>query len=310
MLTLPERGMSAKSVTAHNINFEIFCDWIEGNVLLADGEISTTDVVDVLIENHIYDDQDFAQINVENAWSEIKRRLSWLGAKSEPITLSDSRATSNRTWQEIPAHSFCLVLSFAKLFPEWAEKNKDYLGQGELFEELTKESMKVLLPGWEIHSTGWSKNHAVTLRDVVDEIIVRVGDAIGNIDRWAAVKAKEAGLDLLCYRSFADGRIGKPVFLMQCASGGNWDEKLHTPDLMVWKKIIDWASEPKKAFSMPYALSDKEFIKKSNLVDGLLVDRYRLLSASSENSDWLSDPLRKRLIAWLEPRIEDLPSMD
>ena len=106
MLMLPEKGMVARSIDSHNINFEIFCDWIEGSILLTDGEISTTDIVDVLTENFIYDDQDFALSNVENAWSEIERRLSWLGDISNPINFTLNRATSKQNWQEIPAHVF------------------------------------------------------------------------------------------------------------------------------------------------------------------------------------------------------------
>jgi len=41
-------------------------------------------------------------------------------------------------------------------------------------------------------------------------------------------------------------------------------------------------------------------------VEGLLLDRYRLLGASQFNKHWISDEIEDRIIAWLEPRIEKL----
>ena len=97
---------------------------------------------------------------------------------------------------------------------------------------------------------------------------------------------------------------------MQCGSGGNWDGKLHTPNLRVWTKIVQWASKPKKAFATPYALSDEDFIEDCNLVNGLFLDRYRLLSCDQGNPDWVSADLKADIVAWLEPRIQLLPQAD
>ena len=103
---------------------------------------------------------------------------------------------------------------------------------------------------------------------------------------------------------FADQRGGLPVFLAQCASGSKWEEKLHTPNLGQWKKLIDFASEPYKAFSLPYALDDRELRLRSAQISGLLLDRYRLLAQGVPEDEWLSNELRERLVSWLDPRVQ------
>jgi hypothetical protein len=216
-----------------------------------------------------------------------------------------------RDWREIPAYSFCLVLSFAQWYPDWAaEFGSDYNEQGELFEQLAKEAMERLFPGWVIHRTGWARTKTSKLNEIVREVTGHLGELPGSVERWTGARAHEAGLDLLCYRPFDDGRVGVPVFLMQCASGVNWDGKLHTPNLRIWTKIVQFASTPKKAFAMPHALPDESFIPTCNLVDGLFLDRYRILSPGRNNLDWVSVALKAAINKWLAPRIARLPQND
>ena len=91
----------------------------------------------------------------------------------------------------------------------------------------------------------------------------------------------------LFYRPFPDNRVGVPVYLMQCASGENWVHKLHEPDLNVWTKIILFAATPSKAIAIPFVLLDKEFKQRCNRVNGMLLDRYRLLAAVNHNGKWV-----------------------
>lgn len=309
MLTPPTVGM-ARSVREHNVDFVALCDWVEGSVLFDDEKLSISDVADVLVENEIYTKQEEAKDPLEivsAAWAEVKRRQNWIGMGS-PIKVSRIRLRRLYDWQNAPAHSFCLALSLAQWYPDWArEFGSDYNEQGELFEQLTKEAMEWIFPEWVIHPTGWTRTTPNKLNEVVQEVVSHLGEASGDIERWTEAKAHEAGLDLLCYRPFKDGRVGMPVFLVQCASGVHWNSKLHTPNLRIWTKIVQFASDPKKAFAMPHALSDENFIPTCNLVDGLLLDRYRLLSPGSDNPDWISVELKAAIIKWLKPRIERLP---
>lgn len=310
MLRIPARGVY-RSVNSHNVSIDVLCDWIEGSLLFGESELSTTDVIDVLIENYIYDEQEMASQRVSDAWAELKRRQACLGDEASFSIKSHRISRRRNSWEDTPAHSFCVLLSFAKWYSEWASQfGKDYTEQGEIFEELTKESLEVQFGGWQIHLTGWARTRPNKLTSVVEEVANQLGEYKGKIERWSKPTANEAGLDILCYRPFPDGRVGVPVYLLQCASGGDWEGKLHTPRLEIWTRLIEFTARPKKAFATPFAFLDDEFIRNCNLVDGMLIDRYRLLSAARYKENWISKELRSRIIDWAAPRIAKLPSRD
>lgn len=306
MLALPIKGIS-RSVEKHNVDLSIMCDWIEGSILFEDAELSQIDIADALTEEQIYDDHDMCMEMVENAWSEIKRRQYWIGIES-PYSFTSGGITRIREWKNVPAYSFCLLLSLAALYRDWAKQfGRDYTKQGQLFEELTKESLACQFKDWKFYLTGWSRTRAISINKIVQEIAEQLGESIGNLRRWTDQDQKDAELDMLCYRPFKDGRVGVPVYLMQCASGGNWEGKLHTPRIELWTHIINFASKPKKAFATPFAMTDDVFIRKCMLVDGMLIDRHRILAACGDKKKWLSDKLSKKLIGWTNPRVKTLP---
>jgi hypothetical protein len=216
--------------------------------------------------------------------------------------------TRRLDWSEAPAHSFFLVLAFAKWYPRWAKAfGRDFTEQGELFELVTRDSVQVLFPGWDFFATGWTRTASKKLKQVVSAVAERLGEELGQVERWSKPTANEAGLDLVGYRPFPDGRRAVPVLLFQCASGGDWDTKLHTPDLRIWGRIVNFVAAPKKAFATPFAFLDDEFDRAGNLVNGLLLDRYRILSASRLAAGWLSPDLGTRLVQWIQQRITTLP---
>lgn len=309
MLALPTPGIS-RSVNVHNVELDVLCDWLESSVLFEEEELSATDVVDVLLEEHFYDDSDMASEIVSSAWTELLRRQSWI-PEGSPFLIAGHRISRMRTWRQVPAYSFCLLLSLSKWYRSWARQfGSDYTEQGELFEELIKESLIQQFRDWHIIVTGWSRTRGMRLTNVVHEIANELGESIGNISRWTGERAKDAELDLVCYRPFADRRVGIPVYLLQCASGTDWENKLHTPRLEIWKRLIEFTAEPKKAFATPFALLDAAFFQSCNLVNGMLIDRYRILAAGGRKKNWVSPALRERLVAWSKCRIARLPRLE
>ncbi len=308
MLLLPTVGMR-RSVERHNIDFSALCDWVEGSVLFEGENISIEDVIDQLVDNEVYDEQDFARERLVDVWYELERRERWMGGGSS-IQVAGQRVIPRRAWRESPAHSFCLALAYARLYPDWARHfGSNYTVQGDLFEALTQESLQMMFPTWVIHRTGWTQANAVTINDVVEDVATRLCEEVGQVEVWTDEKAKEAGLDLLCYRSYDDGRVGVPVYLVQCASGGDWKDKLRTPDLKIWKRIVRFVAEPRKAFAIPFAIDDDEFVRRCNVVDGPFIERYRLLAAGRSNPEWVSSGLRDSIVQWLEPRVAQLPRL-
>jgi hypothetical protein len=304
MLAIPTKGFG-KSVSVHRIKPGVFADWIEGSVLLQEDTniISQIDVADTLLDDERYSNQDFALAGVKDAWTELRRRERAMGTCSA-FSIEKKRISRHNNWRNYPAYTFCILLSLAPYYDWW--KETEYPEQGEIFELLTKESFSAQFAEWEVFHTGWTKNKPVHLREVATEVINHLGEIPGDMATWDDPYQKEAGLDLLCYRPFSDRRQGIPVYLMQCASGDNWKEKLHTPDLGIWTDIIQFKNHPLKAFSTPFTFDEKIHAQNSKLVGGLFLERCRLLSACNDKGEWLSEELRDRIISWSEKRIDNL----
>ena len=302
MLTIPPKGFS-RSVNVNNVQLDAMCDWMEACILFTDDEFSVIDFVDAIIEEQVCEQQNMALQMVDDAFAELRQRYNCVG-DSNPFRVDGARLVRTHDWKDATAHSFCVLLSLAKWNSPWARKfGHDYTEQGELFEEVTKEALQIQFTGWTVHKTGWSRSQHDRLGEVVQDVAARLGEKVGDVAYWTNPDANELGLDLLCYRPFPDARVGIPVYLLQCGSGANWDEKLHTPELSVWSKIVQFVVLPGKAFATPFALLDNDFRQKCVLVNGPLLDRYRLLTAARVDGGWVSAALRERLIAWSEPRI-------
>jgi hypothetical protein len=184
---------------------------------------------------------------------------------------------------------------------------KNYTKQGHLFELVALSALEKLLPGWKIERTGWAPDNAKKIRQIVSEVAKFLREPEGELDPWVSKDANEAGLDIVCYRPFDDSRPGLPTIFVQCASGKHHEHKLGTPNMKEWGKIIDFTAVlPQRSFVTPYVFTEGEFKRVSNKVDGLLLDRVRLLSAGSDGGEWLSAKLKKNLFEWMKPRIAKL----
>lgn len=313
MFEIPQRGF-ARSINQHNVRLDALCDWLEGGVLFqSENQLAASDVVDLLMESNIYEQQEFAWNRVEESWSELRNRARLLES-GYPIDITNTRLHRRMEWQQVPAHSLCLALSFAEWYPDWARAfGQNYTEQGELFELLTEESLRRSLDHWEIHRTGWTKTSTAKLGKVVGEVAAWLGEPLtGNMKRWKRDTANDAGLDILCFRPMPDRKPGVPLYLLQCASGipsaSYWNLKLRTPDISLWAKLIDFAVNPKRAFATPFAFQEDDFLIHCRSVDGMFFDRYRLLAPARMNPDWLPQEVGDRIVGWITPRIATLPT--
>ena len=309
MLTLPDKGIH-RSITVHNVDLNILTDWIEASVVFVDEQLSKSDVIDVLMEEQIYESQSFAAEKIEVAWNVISLRMNYLDHPLG-INVNGNRITRTDTWEIFPAYGFCLTLSCVSLYSHLPTSWENGYGiQGELFEELVLETFNQTLPKWTVKRIGWSgTSNPISLVETLPTIISDLNETEGaeynlHIDKTV----KDMGLDLLAFYSFGDEQASIPVLLVQCASGRNWTSKRNTPDIDLWKKIISFNSQPVRAFAMPFAFADTlEFRKEAAHVNGVFIDRYRLLKAFRQKDASVSNDLNKRLENWIRPRIDQLP---
>ena len=237
MLTPPSKGF-AVSVKEHNVKIGAMAEWLEGCITFSEKEITKIDVKDILHEEGYYHSQDFAQERVDDVWKELKRRQKCLGPAGT-FKVEPARLIRNGRWQDSPAYSFCLMLSLQTSYREsfFDKSGSDYTKQGELFERLTAEALETL--GWRTHSTAWSHAASNSIADKVEALALHLGEPHrpDAIDQWTEERAKDAGLDVVCDLPFTDGWAGRPLFFVQCASGENWMDKRHTPNIQQWMKF-------------------------------------------------------------------------
>ena len=310
MLEIPQKNFF-RSVEAINIKTVTLADWLEASLLFDETEIAKNDVVDVLIEEQICngDAQDLANEIADRGWAEIKSRQSW-GGISPNLSISTTRLKFDADWRDDPIRAFLVMLSVLQLYPKWAETHQNFSVQGELFERVSEELCPGLLPGWTTFRAGWSPRNAVTIDTIVTDLCARLNTRGSlRLDEWTSNSANDGGLDLVCYREFADKREATPTYFLQCASGTNWRNKIHTPSAVSWMKDLDAAVQPSTGIVAPFVITSEE-IKRVGLSGQIAVfDRIRLLHAAYSNQILLSDPLRRDVIAWVDQRVKDIPSI-
>lgn len=265
------------------------------------------------MENHIYRSQDFANEWVEQVLNEVARRARIAGDQSGVERLH-SRVQRTHPWVERPAHSFCLLLAISGLYrgahDDERGVNKDYTEQGDLFEQLSMEALAARY--WRVVRVGWGKSGT---REPLAVVVARVAEAVGEpahegaVERWTEPSAKDEGLDLIAWVHY-DPRGGRPICLVQCASGANWMDKIAEPTLSKWEKLIDFTTSPRRGLTMPFAPEQDIFRRRANSDDlMLLMDRPRLLSSGPPTA-LPSFGLAANIVKWCTAAIAELPSLE
>jgi hypothetical protein len=309
MLALPERGM-ARSIHTHRCDLIAVVEWLEASVLFGETPVSFPQVIDVLCENQIYESQDFAWGFLADVSAELQFRSRTLG-DAYPFILEENRLSPATRWRDNAAYSFCLALSLAPLYPSWLKKfhKKGYNEQGAHFEALTHGALQLMFTGWVAHRTGWHTKQPAQLGALIGQLAGLLDEQIGQPQRWTKESAKDEGLDIVCFRPFADGRVGSVCILFQCASGKDWSGKLHTPNVEVWTKVIDFASAPLKGIAIPYQLTAEQMRHAVLRAKGMIIDRLRLLSPTKGKDNWPDKTLAASLVKWASPRVKKLPRL-
>lgn len=309
LLAVPGTGFVANSVKVHRSDVMIVADWVEATSLFFNRSVSKMEVRDFLCDNDYYQDQTFAMLFVDMVWGEISTRSGWV--KTYAVFKTDKQAVKPQLkWEDALGYAFCLMLTHLQRYSQKQHPKlytTSYIAQGDLFERFSEESLARL--GWKTLRTGWASGINNTgFQLIIDQVSKELNeDWINGPAAKVFKNAKEEGLDLVVHSPFADNRVGRAYFLMQCASGGDWEDKLHTPRIEVWNKLIVFTTDPRRGFCFPLALGEDEFRATCAKCTGLLMDRYRLLSSGTGLTANLSANLQADILKWLKPRVAALP---
>lgn len=311
MLKIPEVKFN-RSVNESNVDVNALCDWLEACTLFDDREIAKSDVVDILLENQVCTDenQDLAHLIADEGWDEFSRRKRW-GGVPETIEIGSTRITSSISWVDDPIRAFLLMLSIQRIFPDWARERQTHVVQGNLFEKVVEAICPILFPGWMTYRAGWSPENTKKIPEIVSELCARLYmPGAADLGQWVRAADNDGGLDIVCYRSFGDEREALPLYLLQCASGKNWRDKVETPNSRNWWKYLNAAVEPSTGIVAPFVIDDFELRRGALTGQAIVIDRIRLVSAARAGSVTLTGELLNELTAWLSPRVAALPRAD
>lgn len=95
------------------------------------------------------------------------------------------------------------------------------------------------LLGGEVVSFGWPRPGGTAFLPALSDLVqrLRLGTARREAPLWSNGRDKDAGIDVIAWRDFADARPGKLVLFGQVASGNNWTQKSvksDTPHFLSW----------------------------------------------------------------------------
>ncbi|MDQ3821644.1 MAG: hypothetical protein M3321_00155 [Actinomycetota bacterium] len=120
---------------------------------------------------------------------------------------------------------------------------------------------------------------------------------------------KDAGVDVVAWRFFADARRGFPVLLAQCTVQLDWENKVGDVKVDLWMKWIDFDTvPPQKALVIPFAVNRADRLWDDRTVSaGVIIDRLRLLELLDEAGVAALRRLAARIpMEWVRSELESL----
>lgn len=309
LLRLPSTW-KVPAATSAGIEIEIACEWVEASILFSGQSATTRGVVDFFHESGWFSAKGDADQFVNDVWAELRARRFQVGAGS-PFEFSyQQMGLARKSWRETAGYAFCTIISYLSVHEEWAKSIRlDYNEQGDVFESVVVKALSAIMTGWTVYPTGWSRTRTNKLSQVVEDLAQRLNGTVGNLPRWNSQQAKEAGLDVVCYRQFRDGRGNYPAFFVQCASGRQLKGKLDEPNLNVWRDLLSLVPPKlaRKAFATPFTFAQRDFERHAIRNGGLLLTKTRLFSADRLETEWLDQTTRRRLTRYTRPIAARLP---
>ena len=291
---------------------ELKADWVELYAVRdTDGSVSFADVQSALTVSGTadaineeddsgpeLDDADRYEVAAEAAFLEIDDRSVSCdcGGIGYPFEIESSCLTA-MSGGEKSVYVFLLLLS---RFGHATRINGD--NGAKLFEEVCAQAAAEYLGGSGPHVDslvfGFPRRTAPTgFAAAVDSLCSLLKEGGSNKARPRTRDQKDAKLDVVAWRSFADQRAGKLIAFGQCATGSNWPDKVYElGDPAGWCKL--WMGEslaidPIRMFFVPYRVpSDRWF--ETCVGGGILFDRCRIVQHSSH----LDGALRQRVASW------------
>jgi hypothetical protein len=280
-------------------------DWLELLALSsADLNSSAGDLASVLTASSILDPDgsDAVESKVVDVFTELEARAIASGT-GYPFEVVGDTLQARDDWADHSAYVFCLCLSYLR----WRRPRRSPYFPERIFEFLCTEAARMCLNGSSVRfgSPRVSSHIAASFAKAIDELSYRhLREGAGFKNDEPALWQKDYGLDVVAWRDWPDRQPGKLVLFGNCASGWDWEDKLHelNPD----KFRNRWMNGPDspiiKALFVPHRVRPDRW--RGTVADaGVLFERCRIANLTTalpvENN--FGDGL-----AWIAMVIEEL----
>ena len=184
------------------------------------------------------------------------------------------------------------IYTFLALLSEFGKDAGPTHGEGaKLFEEVSAKAAEVYLGGYHdaVHSTvfGFPRRLLPTgFRAALDQLCSDLGEGICHRPERPLIEhQKDAKLDIVAWREFADRRPGKLIAFGQCATGQDWGEKIaelpNTDKWCSWWMADMPAVLPIRLFFVPHRI-EYDAWSWTNMIGGILFDRCRIAHLTAD----------------------------
>lgn len=256
-------------------------DWCEVVSLTRSNAFKRGDLKSAIGIENVVD----AETVEQEVWYELERRVELFGSRW-PLRLTGPRL-SRRSPSPVPLalYRFLCLLGIGVL--DASDRT--------LFEIVTAALMTPLTSHAALHiGAPASSGMDSSFRERVKSYASNSGLLPTEIKSSPLPADKDLGVDAVTWLPFADNRGAYLHFLTQCATGADWEDKLHDINLEVWKDHIHWGVTPVRVFAVPFVLTlpEAKWVRTARK-GGLILDRPRLVELATRVD------LRRELISEL-----------
>jgi hypothetical protein len=238
---------------------------------------------------------------VDAVLTEAEGRILGCGESSYPFTLR-GRVLLSRDEELSGIYTFLLLLSI------YGEDAVFGINGAKIFEDICGYATQVYFGGPEdlAHSFVFGFPRRVGPKDfpgAVEELALRkIREGLPHTNFPGIASYKDAGLDIVTWKPFPDGRTSKLIAFGQCATGANWREKRHELQPADWCRT--WFLKtpqvhPIKMFFIPHTVGERDWAALGYQA-GIIFDRLRIAHYAEKE---LPSSLRQQVKTWCQTLI-------
>lgn len=271
-------------------------DWLELLALISkDGNSSTGDLERLLKRSALYETAE--DETIERTCLAVAAELEDRAKAAQdgyPFLMSTGVLKRKSKARDYPAYVFCLCLSFWK----WTQPKGAVLFPRRMFEGLSSAAAAGYIGGEAVRFASPRSGLPRGFVDAIDVICKQTGEGQGFFKQGTG-GSKDDTLDVIAWKHFPDGRLGKLLLFGQCASGASIDNKraeLQPDDFCKQWMIRTPTATAMKAFFVPHRLEDSDW-ERTTRKAGIVFDRCRLARWAHGREDAAEVP---KYVAWFE----------